>query len=58
MVNIGYLDANGNSQNATSVKLVQEGDYQEPGEVYYCEWMPYQIGQAKQYPAVEHPQNK
>lgn len=47
MVNLGYFDHNGVAYAATSVTLVQEGD-ESPGQ-YYCEWMPYQMGQAKKY---------
>lgn len=44
LINIGYLDSSGNAKNATSVRLIQEGDlYPEGG---FCCWMPYQLGQA------------
>lgn len=51
IVNLGYLDANGFAKNVTSVQLVQEGD-KKPA-FSYCEWMPYQIGQAKKHDATE-----
>lgn len=46
-VNLGYLDSNGNSGGATSVPLIQEGDTKP--DSFYCEWMPYQVGQAKKH---------
>jgi hypothetical protein len=45
MINIGYLDKNGVHANATSVPLLQDDDA-EPEGGFYCQWMPYQIGQA------------
>lgn len=45
MVNLAYFDANGKPGNATSVTLCQEGDPQPLHA--FCEWMPFQIGQAK-----------
>lgn len=45
MVNLAVFDHGGKEHKFTSVPLVQEGD---PVSAYhYCEWMPYQIGQAK-----------
>ena len=44
MINIGGFDADGNPFRATSVTLVQ--DDLPPKAGYYCEWMPYQKGQA------------
>lgn len=46
MVNLSVVDANGQQHACTSVTLVQEGD-PKPSHGYYCEWMPYQLGQAK-----------
>lgn len=46
MVNLMVIDPNGNTYPQTSVTLWQGGDGQKP-EGRYCEWMPYQIGQAK-----------
>lgn len=44
IVNLAFFDGNGHAHNRTSVQLYQgEGD--RPGDAY-CEWMPYQIGQA------------
>lgn len=45
MVNLHVIDHNGNGHSRTSVRLVQENEPKPDG--YYCEWMPYQIGQAK-----------
>lgn len=44
-VNLAVFDENGNTSGKTSVPLRQEGDVAPSGE--FCEWMPYQIGQAK-----------
>jgi hypothetical protein len=41
----GRFDSNGVSHSRTSVPLVQAGeDKSKYG--YFCEWMPYQVGQA------------
>ena len=50
-VNLAFFDANGVAGNATSVPLVQEG--MEKPAFYYCEWMPYQKGQAAKTEALE-----
>jgi hypothetical protein len=44
MVNLAVFDANGVAYNRTSVHLYQGGVNRPEGD--YCEWMPYQIGQA------------
>lgn len=46
MVNLAAFDSNGVAYNKTSVALVQSGQ-QAPGSSSWCEWMPYQVGQAK-----------
>jgi hypothetical protein len=51
-VNLAVFDANGNSHSKTSVLLIQEGN-PVPGGGYYCEWMPYQKGQAAKTEKVE-----
>lgn len=51
MVNLAVFDHNGVAQSRTSVPLVQEGE-QPPNGSPYCEWMPYQIGQAKKHEAA------
>jgi len=45
LVNLSVLDSNGTPFSRTSVPLVQEGEA-KPEHVYFCEWMPYQVGQA------------
>lgn len=44
-VNLSVFDENGYSKPKTNVILYQ-GEGNKP-ELPYCEWMPYQIGQAK-----------
>ena len=51
MINIGYLDANGEHKNQTSVPLIQEG--QDQPYFSFCEWMPFQKGQAAKTEALE-----
>jgi len=46
LVNISVSDHNGYPQSLTSVHFRQPGE-DEPVAPYWCEWMPYQIGQAK-----------
>lgn len=46
MVNLSVVDPNGKQFAATSVKLLQDDDA-EPSHGYYCQWMPFQVGQAK-----------
>lgn len=46
MVNLLVLDHYGNAHRATSVTLLQGNDNPLPPGAY-CEWMPYQTGQAK-----------
>ena len=50
LVNLHVIDHSGVGHSRTSVPLVQEGD-PKPEFGYYCEWMPYQIGQAKRHDA-------
>jgi hypothetical protein len=51
-VNLAVFDANGNSHSRTSVTLIQDGA--EPSEGgNYCEWMPYQKGQAAKAESLE-----
>lgn len=45
MVNISYVDQNGNQFSATSVPFKHDEDSVVYGE-FYCEWMPYQKEQA------------
>jgi hypothetical protein len=46
MVNLTVFDGEGISHPRTSVPLVQSADGWRPEQGRYCEWMPYQIGQA------------
>ena len=50
-VNLAVFDANGIAHNRTSVLLVQD-DAARP-DAGFCEWMPYQKGQAAKYEALE-----
>jgi hypothetical protein len=45
MVNLHAIDQVGVGHAMSSVRLIQEGE-PRPAE-NFCEWMPYQIGQAK-----------
>jgi hypothetical protein len=49
-INIAFFDSNGAFNSATSVLLWQEGN-PRPG-AGFCEWMPYQIGQAQKAEAT------
>lgn len=51
-VNLGVLDTTGNHHSRQSVQLVQDG---EDGSTAagYCEWMPYQKGQATKTEQLE-----
>jgi hypothetical protein len=50
LVNLSVFDSNGVPHSRTSVALVQAGEAKpEPG--YFCEWMPYQVGQAAKHAA-------
>lgn len=51
-VNIAYIDQAGVSHPSTSVKLLQDGDA-KPESGCYCEWMPYQKGQAAKTEQLE-----
>lgn len=50
-VNLAVFDYGGNAHSRTSVTLIQEGDQVPPTS--YCEWMPYQKGQAAKTDALE-----
>ena len=45
-VNLFIVDHNGNTYDRRYIPLIQPGD-DKPVGGGYCEWMPYQIGQAK-----------
>lgn len=51
-INIGGFDANGAPFSATSVLLIQDENAVPTGG-HYCEWMPYQKGQAAKTEALE-----
>lgn len=51
MVNLMVIDEVGVAHGATSVHLRQDGD--EAPQSNYCEWMPYQKGQAAKTEALE-----
>jgi len=53
MVNLSVSDHNGRLvPGTTSVQLMQPGDETPNGA--YCEWMPYQVGQAERAQAAEN----
>lgn len=45
LVNLMVVDHNGVTHSRTSVQLLQDGDVSNGGHT--CEWMPFQVGQAK-----------
>jgi hypothetical protein len=55
LVNLAYFDSNGIARHATSVVLRQgEGDQATATMAQdYCEWMPYQKGQAAKAEQLE-----
>jgi hypothetical protein len=50
LVNLAAFDQNGAPLGATSVPLLQDDDPKPEGG-YFASWMPYQVAQAKKYPA-------
>lgn len=46
MVNLAVFDGNGATSGRTSVQLVAPGE-SKPEFGMFCEWMPYQVGQAQ-----------
>lgn len=53
LVNLMVIDFEGNPRGRNSVPLLQEGD-PKPSDAYcYCEWMPYQRGQAEKTAQLE-----
>lgn len=52
MVNLTVFDANGASHGVCSVDLIQDGQ-PKPDHGRYCEWMPYQKGQAAKTEQLE-----
>ncbi len=55
MVNLSVFDQNGKNYPVTSVPPVQD-DEPAPNGGFYCEWMPYQKGQAAKTEALEQAQ--
>lgn len=53
MVNLTVFDSNGVPHGRTSVRLLQGDEPHTPPNGYYCEWMPYQKGQAAKTEALE-----
>lgn len=55
MVNLMVIDHNGNQHSRTSVPLIQDdvGEVNPVGGGSYCEWMPYQKGQAAKTDSLE-----
>jgi hypothetical protein len=51
LVNLAVFDPNGMSFSRTSVEFLQDGDAQPRGN--FCEWMPYQKGQAAKTEKLE-----
>ena len=52
MVNLVVFNMDGLSFGQQSVRLVQDGESHD-GEARWCEWMPYQKGQAAKTEALE-----
>ena len=46
-VNLLVVDHSGESHAAANIMLVQAGIQPPPDGSCYCEWMPYQVGQAR-----------
>ncbi len=53
MVNLAVFDDGGVLQPKHSVPIVQDGSPYTAGASPYCEWMPYQLGQAAKAEALE-----
>jgi hypothetical protein len=51
IVNLAAFDENGKAYSVTSIPLTQPED--EVSAAVYCEWMPYQKGQAAKTEALE-----
>lgn len=44
-INIGYLDSIGAHHSSQFIRIIEPGDTVGPEE-HWCEWMPFQLGQA------------
>lgn len=53
LVNLVVFDHNGNCRPRTSVVLNQGDEHDQDGASCWCEWMPYQKGQAAKTEALE-----
>lgn len=53
LVNLMVIDPTGHAHPRGSVILRQEGDAPPENAAAYCEWMPYQKGQAAKTEALE-----
>lgn len=53
MVNLAVFGREGSTWGSASVPIVQEGSRYTAGDSPYCEWMPYQKGQAAKTEAAE-----
>lgn len=53
MVNLAVFEPDGGHRATTSVPVVQEGSRYTAGDSPYCEWMPYQLGQAAKTEAAK-----
>lgn len=55
MVNLLVIGPTGVTQAFNSVQLLQDGDEAPANIIHggYCEWMPYQIGQAKKHSEID-----
>lgn len=51
IVNLAIFDAGGHHGGEENVPLIQDGDERPKG--HYCEWMPYQKGQAAKTESLE-----
>lgn len=52
LVNLSVVDHGGATHRVTSVRLLQDDDT-PGGDSHWCEWMPYQKGQAAKTEAAE-----
>jgi hypothetical protein len=52
-INVGFMDHAGNPGQYGPVSIWQEGDAPHAPDVAYCEWMPYQKGQAAKTEQLE-----
>lgn len=53
LVNLMVVNADGTTRPYTNIQLMQQEDGLERPTLDYCEWMPYQVGQAAKTEALE-----